>query len=386
MKRFFLSYAFFALVIDLGTLLAVRHSKVAADDVSNTWTGSVEARGNYYLEKSTRVMAPALRARFEAPIGVTFQADYLVDAISSASIAAGAATDVVFTEVRHDVGLAASIETLIENRPVRWGVYGRLSYEPDYFSRGCGLTTTTFFNRRATSLTVGLNYTDDNVGRKLRGVPSGSTQLTTTREHVGALRGLVVNTSFLHALLPTLEIGAGYDLGLARGFLANPYRIVTVNGVPRAESHPEQRLRHSVFLQAQWFIPSLNTGLHLIPRFYTDSWDIVAFAPELRLYHEFDAHWLVRLQARYYHQSAAYFNKAVPDYQAEDMFVTADPKMTSFTNMLLGVQTVLKLSLFKGTMLDFIRDASWDFNVAHIWNSNRFGNGLIAQSGLIYPF
>src|SRR5262245_18136952 len=61
--------------------------RVQADDATGTWTGSLEGRGNYYWERSTRVVVPAAKIKLAAPNGLRVGADYLVDVITSASIA-----------------------------------------------------------------------------------------------------------------------------------------------------------------------------------------------------------------------------------------------------------------------------------------------------------
>src|SRR5690606_10000067 len=91
--------ALFAL---LACALVFATSFAFADEVSGGVTGAVMARNNYYLERSTRVVAPEVGARLDFPSGATVEAVYLVDAITSASLAAGALEDVAFTEVRHD--------------------------------------------------------------------------------------------------------------------------------------------------------------------------------------------------------------------------------------------------------------------------------------------
>lgn len=67
-------------VLLLGVSLTAR-----ADRASGTWTGSVETRGNYYWERSTRVVAPTVAVNLDSPDGVQLHADYLVDVITSAS-------------------------------------------------------------------------------------------------------------------------------------------------------------------------------------------------------------------------------------------------------------------------------------------------------------
>ena len=78
-------------------------TRTGADAVTGTWTGAAQVRGNYYWDRSTRVLAPEIIAQLDAPQGTRMRVDYLIDSITSASIAAGALEDTRFQEVRHDV-------------------------------------------------------------------------------------------------------------------------------------------------------------------------------------------------------------------------------------------------------------------------------------------
>src|SRR5690349_5157370 len=84
--------------------------RAGADAVSGTFTGNVALRGNYYWERSTRVVAPAITAGMETPQGIRMDATYLIDAITSASVATGVQSDHPFTEKRHDFQAGAAYE------------------------------------------------------------------------------------------------------------------------------------------------------------------------------------------------------------------------------------------------------------------------------------
>ena len=91
-----------ALVSCLG--LGYLSTTAQADEVTGTWSASVEGRGNYYWETSTRVLVPAVQVRADSPGGLHLGAGYLVDVITSASIAqTGGGSDTEFTELRHGV-------------------------------------------------------------------------------------------------------------------------------------------------------------------------------------------------------------------------------------------------------------------------------------------
>jgi hypothetical protein len=72
-----------------GVLTAAGSTAVAGDYVI--------VRGAYYREASTRVIQPIVEVERESPSGIDVGAHFLVDAITSASIAAGTSVDYVFT-------------------------------------------------------------------------------------------------------------------------------------------------------------------------------------------------------------------------------------------------------------------------------------------------
>src|SRR5687768_8961489 len=101
----------------------------------------ISLRGTYFREASTRVVQPMVEGRFELPKGYDVGAHALVDAISSASIAQGAATDEIFHENRYEVGASVG-RTFAGTNNTRIGAFFRYSHEPDYVSYSGGLSLT----------------------------------------------------------------------------------------------------------------------------------------------------------------------------------------------------------------------------------------------------
>ena len=92
----------------------------------------VTVRGAYYREASTRVIQPVVEISKDLPSGFDITAHYLLDAITSASVAAGTPSDTIFTELRNEVGLA------VGRTWDRWRTTLGYSYsaESDYWSHG----------------------------------------------------------------------------------------------------------------------------------------------------------------------------------------------------------------------------------------------------------
>ncbi len=94
----------------------------------------VTIRGAYYREPSTRVIQPVVEIQKDLPDGFDLDAHYLVDAITSASAAAGTGKDAIFTEVRNQVGLAIGKNWDRTRATLAY----RYSAESDYWSHGLG--------------------------------------------------------------------------------------------------------------------------------------------------------------------------------------------------------------------------------------------------------
>jgi len=368
--------------------LLVTASLPAEAEAQRSWSGSAELRGNYYWERSTRVVAPELDLEVEAPEGTRLGASYLVDTITSASQAAGARTDRRFTEIRHDVTLVAGHELDLGWGHLDLSLNGRYSYEPDYQSVGGGAIGKLSLNERSTVLRLGASYIHDTVGMVLRGANrvAGGRDLS-DRGTQGTLDALVFNLGLEQVLTPRLTLAVGYDLGLAYGYQHNPYRTVGIDGgAPVPESHPDQRTRHNAHARLAWYIPDTGTALHAMYRAYLDDWDIAALTPEGRIYQELGDLLMLRLRYRYYTQTAAFFVKPEGQYTGEETYLTVDPKMTEFHTHLLGTMLLVRLEFLEQSPLELMWESTLEFTFEYIWNTNSYGDGIIAQAAVRVPF
>lgn len=365
-------------------------STALADRASGTWTGNVELRGNYYWETSTRVVSPTIGTNLEAPNGLRIHADYLVDSITSASQAAGVVEDVRFTEIRHEGALGVGYELQIGDADLDIGASFKVSREPDYLSLSGAFTAALSLNDRSTVLNLSAYALRDEIRQVLRAGggarpdPMGGTSAGGFEEHFFALG---FTAGFTQLLGRSVWASVNYQYGYLDGFLANAYRRVAVADVLRPENHPGTRHRHTLTGRLASFIRASGTSLHLIYRAYMDSWDIAALTPEVRIYQQVARNLNLRVRWRHYTQRRSFFYRDVYAQEVpDDGFVTADPKMSTFHSNLLGFQLVLKGGFLSETALDVFRNATLDLTFEYIWNTNRFGNGVIAQAGLRIPF
>ena len=372
-------------VFSLALVCALGHAR--ADEASGTWTGQVDVRTNYYWETSTRVIAPEVGVRLESPDGVNITANYLLDAITSASIAAGVQEDIRFTEVRNQGSVGINREFDLGEAQLRLGSTARVSFEPDYVATGVRLYSDLALNRRATTFSLSLGYIHDDVGSVLRGgmprVDDMGRDLS-DRGRQGQLEGIQTGLVLNQVLTPVTTLVAGYQLVHNWGYLQNPYRRASVAGATDNETHPGQRSRHAAVLRLAHFFPETQTAIHAMARAYVDDWDLAAVTPEVRVYQMIGPSVMVRLRYRYHIQTGSYFFQQ--EYDGSEPFFSADPKMSEFDSHLVGVQLRVGLDFLGRTPLSFLERSWLDLSFNYWFQTSSFGDAVLAQAGIRAPF
>lgn len=293
----------------VGLLLGVSDA-ARAEHMPQNPTGEVAVRGNYWRDRNTRVLNPTVDVRQELANGVGLGAHYLLDAITSASIAAGAASDMPFTELRHEAGFNIGVPLPEKHRILASYNY---STESDYWSHQLGLRGIANLMQDNATLLFGLDYGHNTVGKRIG--PTGALLQ-------GVLHTIHLAAAYTQVLSRRSLITASYEVTFARGFMNNPYRPVFVSGPGgperrELENLPTFRVRHVLAASGNVMLPTSST---LIPhvtlrpglRVHADSWGMFAFNPEIATYvpvgpTEF------RLLLGYYNQQAANFYRADGD-------------------------------------------------------------------------
>jgi hypothetical protein len=368
----------------------------------------VIVRGNYYREASTRVLQPMVEVDVDVPDErLTLGTAYVLDAISSASIASGAAQvtggDAVFTEIRHEVlGRAAS----------RLGDYGlgaffRYSTETDYISRSLGASVARDLLQRSVTLSLAYAYNFDRVYRiqNNTGVraPWCGGQVDIARcqasgHGVGSnLRQVhYISAGYAHALMRRLLGLASVEVARTLGPQDNPYRGAQIP-TSEVEIHPLARTQVALTGGARWMLPAAPVVLEPRYRFTTDSWLIRSHALDTRVHVRVRDHLRLRARYRYYRQSASFI---CTDSPADDIdgslfscttstgdFATADPKLGAWDSHTPGVQVVYELDrLAKVKGLDWLAGGWIEATYNHVFQSNRFGHARLGALAFSLAF
>lgn len=336
--------------------------------------GELSVRGAYYKERATRVAQPMLDARFDVGEQGELRAHMLVDSISSASVAAGAA-GTPFDEKRYEAG-ASYLQTI---DAVRVGGGARGSSEPDYKSAFGHLRGEIQLGQRNTVLGANLAGGRD-------ALSNAGAQSPMIDPIEGKLWTWLGSLSLDQVMTPVLVGQLTYDLVYLDGFQENPYRSVSAGGMLEAERVPDTRLRHAALGGLRGFVPASRTTVAGSYRFYLDDWGVMGHTPELRVIQEIlpglDAHVRYRL---HYQSAADFYESTYPSADpAVEPYLTDDVKLSELTTHTFGVKLDVPARLLgiRGQLSDARAEALFEY----ITQSTYFGNAVAAQIAVTVPF
>lgn len=358
----------------------------------------VTVRGAYYREASTRVVQPVVEIRNDLPGGIDLGAHVLVDAITSASVAAGNAMDSIFTEFRSEAGIGMG-KTF---GPTRIGVAYRYSAESDYWSHGLSLALTRKLWQDTGTLSVSLGRGWDQVGSRFR------TPACIPTDKQGQPRGTTCplgiyfgGIAYSQVLSPTLLAQASYELSYSDGFQANLYRSVPNLGY---EDVPGKRLRHALAARVAKYLTAIRMGVQLHYRYYRDQypgfrddgfkddpWDLNGHMVEGRIYRGLTSDLEIRLAYRYYRQGSVSFWCdwiASPGcYGPGTRVYTSDPKLGPLRTSFPEAKLFWTAHRLRGVpVLGWLSDGTFEISYGYLFQSTSFGNAHLLQTAYSLPY
>lgn len=307
----------------------------------------VETSATVYVRADTdhtTVVSP--RARVRTPVGDErshLDVVHAVDAWTSASIDVRTAASPVVREQRDELGIGL-------DRVWSWGRVAlgyRLSHEVDYLSNGAAASVEADALQRTITVSASVLAGGDVVSR------AGDEGFRRVIGYGGLQLG------YAHVLTKTTIVQAGLELRGQHGYLASPYRWVSLGGggtcahavglcIP--EHHPDRRIRVAGVarlrqaLARRW---SLGAGYRL----YGDSWGVLGHTGLLDVRVMPIPALMLGLEGRGYTQGAAeLYRVAYPDAPAQG-FVTRDRELSSMWNVRAGVIVDGRFSLARGIVL-----------------------------------
>lgn len=280
-------------------------------------TARASGRTEVYVDDDdTLVVRPRVAASVPVSESVAVQASYMADVVSSASVDVITRATQGISETRHEGSLGVSVT---RDRGRVLGVTYALGREPDYLSN-------------AISVAVGRELDD-------AGLLALSTRLQLSISRVGTvadprfaerLYGAALQTSLTRIVTQRLLVRGTLELGHLHGFQSSAYRNVRLGqwtamrsdgsdpeegewiftGVTGSalERHPRDRFRARGSFDA---VVSLSDHLALaaLVGAYVDSWRVASGEASFELRVEPRAGMLLRVGARGYVQSPAWFHR-----------------------------------------------------------------------------
>jgi hypothetical protein len=359
-------------LVGAGLLVAGLAARVRADD-------HVTVRGVYFREASTRVIQPVVEIAKDAPGGVDINAHYLLDAITSASVAAGTTTDSIFTETRNEVGFMVG-------KTIDWthvALSYRYSAESDYWSHGVFLSAEQRLWGDTGTLAAYAGTLFDQVSARTR-----TPDCLKPGETTCSLNTYTGGLSYTQVLSPTSIAQVGSDLIREVGFQASPYRSVPGLGY---EHVPNERNRAAVSLRFAHYFPSAGNGWQLHFRYYYDSWAVEAHMIEGRVYQRLTRDLEVRLSYRHYTQTPADFwcdwMMQPGCYGQSPVSYTSDPKLSPVRTEMPEVKLIWDADRLRGVpFLGWFAVGTFSASYARYFQNTPFGNAHLLQVGYTMPY
>ena len=313
----------------------------------------VDYKYELYAEEADRITVHSRSALFEQKLapGVALKGALVYDGISGATPTGGpppTGSSQVPTIRIDDIRRAGYLEPRFKFGQHTIAPQIAYSREEDYKSVGVSLNYLLDFNRRNSTLNLGVAHSFD----RLTGDQLGNQW--EKKNVTDFLAGLT------QVLTPTTLFNATLTLGTANGYLSDPYKgfRFTLYPDPDAlfpEKRPGHRTKQIVLTTLTQFVEPLDGSAELTYRFYHDSFELIGHTVTLEWFQSIGQHLTIAPMVRYYHQSEAYFyllsfdsdpsppDPGFPPNARIPQFYSADYRLSAFRSLTYGISLTLKL-------------------------------------------
>ncbi len=346
----------------------------------------VVIRGAYYREASTRVIQPMMEVERDSASGLDVGAHFLVDTITSASVAAGTAVDNVFTEVRNEAGLMVRKRWSRDDVVVGY----RYSAESDYWSHGLGASGGHRFWGDTATVRFSLGFNFDTLTSRGR-VPACALAISLTTTSC-PLNVFFMGGSYTQVLSPVALAQVTAEFAYLDGFQGNLYRSAPPF---TAEMLPEQRLRSAIAPRIAYYVPQSGTGLQLYYRYYWDSypggegnpWALRAHTIEARIFQQVNRDLEIRVSYRQHFQNHAQFWCDGLARPCTPPFYSADPKLGPVHTEYPELKVIWETEALRDVeFLRWFAGGSLEVSYGYYMQNNNFGNAHVLQMGYRMPY
>jgi hypothetical protein len=349
-----------------------------ADEAAKDW--SIDSSLLYYGESDGRVQDVSAIVAGQRNFGddhtlsATLTADTLTGASANGAIALDApqtftspsgratyttpANDVPLDDTFHDTRFALNAtwsQPLADLYTVSAGA--GFSTEYDYRHLGANASLARDFNKRNTTLSAGVAWSQDDIN-PVGGAPMPLAQMLDVGDQSHKLGSdsktvLDLLVGFTQVLNRTTVLRVNYSYSDSSGYLNDPYKLLSVvdpvtgdtiarmpagkgpTGVYLYESRPDKRVKQSVYAEMKHAFD--ERVLRVAYRFMTDDWGIDSSTGEASLRWPVGESSYIEPQVRYYTQSHADFYRAnLIDGQAVPQYASADFRLGDFDATTVG--------------------------------------------------
>ena len=250
-------------------------------------------------------------------------------------------------------------QPLSEN--ITGSVGGHFSKEYDYLSLGVNGNLAYDFNKKNSTVSMGLSYFQDTF------TPEGGIPKPHSSMLVGDSSAPEWDTEFAKTRIgdsddkTTADILVGftqvinrrmitafnYSYSMVDGYLTDPFKVVSVlnnDGLAQDyiyESRPDSRVKQSTFMQAKYNFDDslLNTVADVSYRYMWDDWGINSHTIDTRFTVPIGATSYIEPHIRFYQQGAAdFYQPYIIEEQAPIGFVSADYRIGEMTAVTVGAK------------------------------------------------
>jgi len=233
------------------------------------------------------------------------------------------------------------------------------STEYDYTHLGANLSLARDFNKRNTTVSAGVAYSQDDID-PVGGRPLPLSQMLDVGDNSNKRDGseskdvLDLLLGFTQVLNRTTVLRVNYSYSDSSGYLNDPYKLLSVvdpvtgdtltrtpgglgpDGVYLFESRPDTRTKQSLYTEVKHSFGA--PVMHFAYRYMTDDWGIDSHTGEVRLRWPLGDGY-IEPQLRYYTQSAAdFYHASLVAGTAVPRYASADFRLGDFDATTVGIK------------------------------------------------
>lgn len=240
-------------------------------------------------------------------------------------------------------------------------VGGHFSKEYDYLSLGVNGNLAYDFNKKNSTVSMGLSYFQDTFTPE-GGIPKALSSMLVGDSSSADWDAEFANTrisnsenkrttdillGFTQVINRRMITAFNYSYSIVDGYLTDPFKVVSVlnnEGIAQDyiyENRPDSRVKQSTFMQAKYHFDDslLNTVADVSYRYMWDDWGINSHTIDTRFTIPVGAASYIEPHVRFYQQSAAdFFQPYLISDQSQTGFVSADYRIGEMTAVTVGAK------------------------------------------------